>query len=1078
MLMILQTGFIYSQALNGSYSINSNGSGDYTSFSSAVADLITYGINGPVVFLVEPGLYNEQISIPAITGSSSVNTISFIGNVTDSLSVQLQYSQSSFAANYVVQLDGADYISFFRLTIQSTGLFYSRVFELKNEAEHNQISACHLVGPPVAYNYDDNAVVFSGNTRDHYNTVVGNSILNGSYGVLFLSTTSINEYGNSVQNNFIKGFYYQGVRADYQYDIHVNNNYIESDSLCYSYLYGIYLKHPEGPSSINNNNVQLHGSNYIQGIRADFSNGTPSNPVIISNNFIAQTGFNNDVVRAMMIYHGSDIGIYYNTIHVSGGNGNNSRAMYLTTYGSSSTGNVRIKNNNLVNSGGGLAMYMSYDAVYDNMVSECDYNNFYSSGSNFAYYSTSQINSISDWQSNSGWGSHSINVDPVFVSMSDLHVNNLALNATGNPVNGINFDIDGDVRDSLQPDIGADEFGLPGPMHGDYTIDLSGNGDFTSFAGALSQMYILGVDSAVRFHVAPGTYNEKLHILEIPGASAQNRITFWSGLNDSTSVILTNSISASSAENYTLYLDGADYITFGGMTIKTDVPWTYCTVIRLDNGALSNQFLFCRILGVSYNSYNTNFAVVYSNGGNDNACEFNNNYVSGGSYGFYLKGSSQYNPESGVMLSGNRVENFSARGILVHFHNHVEVSKNTIISNPEPDTYNYVYGIYSGFCDQGSVLSNNAIEISGYDKNYGLYLNYCDGDSAQPNRYFNNMIVISGNSTATNYGLFSFSGSYQTIAYNSVQVNAGGSSSNAASVSALSSNQIGHIELYNNVFSNGSGGKAISVNTTAISQFSITNSDYNCFSFTGSVLGQLGNFSPASLSEWQLMSSWDGHSFQGNPGFVSGSDLHLVNSSTLIGTGMPIASITADIDGDLRSLTTPCIGADELYIQIDSQIVDLNSGWDIFSGYIRPFNNSLDSVFAPVISHILLMKDGDGLVFWPPFVNQIDSFTIGEGYQIKCDSLTSLEWIGTAVVPENEPISLSPGWSIIGYLRNSSGPLSTLLAPIIPSIDIMKDANGLVFWPQYSLDLIGTLYPGEGYQIKMLNAATFTYPPN
>jgi len=77
--------------LNGTYTIGSTG--NYTSFTAAVSALTSNGISGPVVFNIAPGIYNEQISITAITGSSTSNTVTFQSVNSDSSSVILSYSQ-------------------------------------------------------------------------------------------------------------------------------------------------------------------------------------------------------------------------------------------------------------------------------------------------------------------------------------------------------------------------------------------------------------------------------------------------------------------------------------------------------------------------------------------------------------------------------------------------------------------------------------------------------------------------------------------------------------------------------------------------------------------------------------------------------------------------------------------------------------------------------------------------------------------------------------------------------------------------------------------------------------------------
>src|SRR5688572_27857173 len=71
--------------LNGSYTINKNAAAsatNFTSFTSAAAALSTCGVNGAVTITVAPnsGPYNEQVTLPAITGTSAANTVTFEGN--------------------------------------------------------------------------------------------------------------------------------------------------------------------------------------------------------------------------------------------------------------------------------------------------------------------------------------------------------------------------------------------------------------------------------------------------------------------------------------------------------------------------------------------------------------------------------------------------------------------------------------------------------------------------------------------------------------------------------------------------------------------------------------------------------------------------------------------------------------------------------------------------------------------------------------------------------------------------------------------------------------------------------------
>src|SRR5690606_36076602 len=68
---------------------------------------------------------------------------------------------------------------------------------------------------------------------------------------------------------------------------------------------------------------------------------------------------------------------------------------------------------------------------------------------------------LSDWPNASGTDSNSIPTNPLFLSSTHLHVREPALNNAATPYPLITVDFDGDIRNPLNPDIGADEFDLP-----------------------------------------------------------------------------------------------------------------------------------------------------------------------------------------------------------------------------------------------------------------------------------------------------------------------------------------------------------------------------------------------------------------------------------------------------------------------------------------------------------------------------------------------------------------------------------------------------------------------------------------
>jgi len=88
-----------------------------------------------------------------------------------------------------------------------------------------------------------------------------------------------------------------------------------------------------------------------------------------------------------------------------------------------------------------------------------DYNNLNSTAT-YPISINSTNYTLSSYKYATGQGSHSKSTDPVFISQNDYHMFDSVLNNSGTPVNGYIKDIDGDLRDTLTPDIGADEFSL------------------------------------------------------------------------------------------------------------------------------------------------------------------------------------------------------------------------------------------------------------------------------------------------------------------------------------------------------------------------------------------------------------------------------------------------------------------------------------------------------------------------------------------------------------------------------------------------------------------------------------------
>jgi hypothetical protein len=112
-----------------------------------------------------------------------------------------------------------------------------------------------------------------------------------------------------------------------------------------------------------------------------------------------------------------------------------------------------VVNNIFAATGGGYA----YVVQHPSAIKTSDYNDYYTTGTNIAYWN-GNITDLSGLQTANSKDSHSVSSNPLFVSDTDLHSTAAAIDSAGTPLAEVIVDIDGDPRDSNFPDMGADEF--------------------------------------------------------------------------------------------------------------------------------------------------------------------------------------------------------------------------------------------------------------------------------------------------------------------------------------------------------------------------------------------------------------------------------------------------------------------------------------------------------------------------------------------------------------------------------------------------------------------------------------------
>lgn len=202
------------------------------------------------------------------------------------------------------------------------------------------------------------------------------------------------------------------------------------------------------------------------------------------------------------------------------------------------------------------------------------------------------------------------------------------------------------------------------------------------------------------------------------------------------------------------------------------------------------------------------------------------------------------------------------------------------------------------------------------------------------------------------YGIIADTGGSYKIYHNTVSLNTNQPQGGYSAAFYVNSS-VTKLDVRNNIFANNQTNtatrrSAIMVNNDVDNIHTIfTNLDYNNYYSTDRI-GYIANIHDLGIT-WidnpdfvTTLSGWkaalanssnttstgnrDLHSVNHNTVFASATDLHLIEGNDAIDNeGTPIAAVTKDIDGQLRSTTKPTIGADE-YGEPDMPTGETNQG--------------------------------------------------------------------------------------------------------------------------------------------------------
>ncbi|MEO0075128.1 MAG: fibronectin type III domain-containing protein, partial [candidate division WOR-3 bacterium] len=498
---------------------------DYTTITEALAAWNSSIITGNVTFVLVDATYPSETypltiyAPPAYSGGNWTLTIKPQTGV--SPVIEGSNATAIFDLNGVqgVTFDGDNGADGKDMTISNTNTSGATI-RFINGASYNTVKNCVVKG--VVTTTTSGIILFStssGATGNNYNTIYNCDITSGTT----FAANAVTGYGsanpkwnmyNTIQNCNIYDFSTNGVYA-YANEMFLNvlnNNITTVTTQTSTSIRGvtIYGSNTTCGNIIGNKIYEFKSSGsypYFYGVYLYY--GSTTYVTTVANNMIlfdATTTHPSAYIYG--IYEGSGTNylfdIYYNSIYFGGTDvtGGSSYGIYRGYQSIMNVKNNIVFNNRMngTNTSNHYCFYASNTGA--GLVS--NYNDLYAGDATYGYvgYWTSARKTLLDWQGASGQDLNSISANPDFVSATDLHIqsSSMTVNRKGTPIATITTDFDGNTRNGLFPDIGADEYNpdMPGapvltyPASNAINVPLFGNLQWT--ASTMAQYYDVYLD--------------------------------------------------------------------------------------------------------------------------------------------------------------------------------------------------------------------------------------------------------------------------------------------------------------------------------------------------------------------------------------------------------------------------------------------------------------------------------------------------------------------------------------------------------------------------------------------------------
>ena len=476
-------------ASSGTLTINASGTGAgvFQNFTSVATLLSIGGVAGPVTVNVTPasGPYTEQVFFRIIPGVSAANNIVFNGNGNI-----LQFNNTDPSSIGILNLIGADYMTFDNLTVRSLNASYGIGVIFQAGADYNKILNSTIDIGSVTGSSLSAGIAFTGNLGNAttsglngtYNLIENNQIIGNStggpyYGIAYQPQTTSNGTNtfNVFKNNNIRDFTVYGFYIAYSAGTTYSGNVLwRPTKSSPTTFYGFYMVNGVAQDTIENNVIkqpyqQLQTTTgTFYGYYVIATNTQASRPNIFRNNQMYDIRFNGTLYAFYQLSAGNQR-LLNNNFIIDHPTASATGVTYLY-YNSGTPTTTTIRNNIwFLNRGGSGSKYIYYLAttgagyVINNNVVHLKQ----AGTNNFVGFHGGNVNTFTAWKAvnTSAYDQNSVDADPQF----RLSIGPEYYMPGSDSVNNIGFvtadvprDITGALRNATNPDPGVYEFSVFG----------------------------------------------------------------------------------------------------------------------------------------------------------------------------------------------------------------------------------------------------------------------------------------------------------------------------------------------------------------------------------------------------------------------------------------------------------------------------------------------------------------------------------------------------------------------------------------------------------------------------------------